>query len=71
VSQIGEFANGVQETSKLGEIGLIWLFRVGVFTFFNCGVVITQDISIVQVPQIGESTNRVRETSKLGGIGVI
>jgi hypothetical protein len=29
--QIGEFSNGVKETSKLGGIGLIWLFRIGVF----------------------------------------
>jgi len=30
--QIGEFANGVWETSKLGGIGLILLFAIGVFT---------------------------------------
>jgi len=30
--QIGEFANGVQETSKLGGIRLIQLFPVGAFT---------------------------------------
>jgi len=29
--QIGEFASGVRETSKLGGIGLIYLFQVGVF----------------------------------------
>jgi hypothetical protein len=32
MSPIGEFANGVGETSKLGGTGLIWLFGVGVFT---------------------------------------
>jgi hypothetical protein len=31
VPQIGEFANGVWQTSKLGGIGLIWLFLIGVF----------------------------------------
>jgi hypothetical protein len=30
--QIEEFANGVREPSKLGGTGLIFLFRVGVFT---------------------------------------
>jgi len=65
--QIGEFASGVCETSKLGGIGFIWLFPIGVFTIFNCGLVTTQDTSIVRVPQIGEFANGVWETSKLGG----
>jgi hypothetical protein len=30
--QVGKSTNGIQETSKLGEIGFIWLFPVGVFT---------------------------------------
>jgi hypothetical protein len=42
--QIGEFANGVRQTSKLGGIGLILLFSIGVFTLFNCALVTTQDI---------------------------
>jgi hypothetical protein len=29
--QIAEFANGVWQTSKLGGIGLIFLFPIGVF----------------------------------------
>jgi hypothetical protein len=32
VPQIEEFANGVWETSKLGGIGFIGLFPIGVFT---------------------------------------
>jgi hypothetical protein len=32
VQEIGEFANGVWETSKLGGIGFIELFPIGVFT---------------------------------------
>jgi hypothetical protein len=32
VAQIREFANGVREISKLGGIGLISFFQVGVFT---------------------------------------
>jgi hypothetical protein len=71
VRQVGEFASGVRETSKLGGIGLIPLFPIGVFTGFNCGLVTTQDISIIWVPQIGEFASGVRETSKLGGIGFI
>jgi hypothetical protein len=71
VRQIGEFANGVRKTSKLGGTELIQLFRVGVFTLFNCELVTTQDISIIWVPQIGKFANGVRETSKLGGIGLI
>jgi hypothetical protein len=71
VPKIGEIANGVWETSKLGGIGFIGLFPIGVFTYFNCGLVTTQDISIIRVPQIEESTNRVQETSKLGGFGFI
>jgi hypothetical protein len=54
--QIGKFASGIWETSKLGGTRFIWLFPVGVFTSFNCGLVTTQDISIVQLPQIREST---------------
>jgi hypothetical protein len=47
------------------------LFEVGVFTSFNCALVIIQDISIILVPQIGESATEVWETSKLGGLGFI
>jgi hypothetical protein len=36
-------------------------------TCFNCELVTTQDISIVEVPQIGKSTNGVRKTLKLSG----
>jgi len=32
VQEIGEFANGVWETSKLGGTELMGLFRIGVFT---------------------------------------
>jgi hypothetical protein len=32
VAQIGKFANGVWEISKLGGIGFIGLFPIGVFT---------------------------------------
>jgi hypothetical protein len=71
VQEIGEFANGVWETSKLGETGLIWLFRIGVFTFFNYGLVKLANIKIEGVPKIGEFANGVRETSKLGGTGLI
>jgi hypothetical protein len=68
VPQIGEFANGVRETSKLGGRGLILLFPIGVFIRFNCAFVTTQDISIIQMPQIGEFASGIRETSKLDGI---
>jgi hypothetical protein len=64
--QIGEFANGVRETSKFGGTGLILLFPIEVFTRFNCAFITTQDISIIPVPQIGEFANGVRETSKFG-----
>ncbi len=47
------------------------MFRVEVLTLFNCELVTTQDISIVEVLQIGESATQVRETSKLGGTGFI
>jgi hypothetical protein len=47
VLKIGEFANGGRETSKLGGIGLLWLFLVGVFTLFNFGLVTTQEILIM------------------------
>jgi hypothetical protein len=47
------------------------MFRIGVFTLFNCGLVKTQDISIVGVAQIGEFASEARETSKLIGIGLI
>jgi hypothetical protein len=66
VPQIGEFANGVWETSKLGETRLIWLFRIGVFTSFNCGLVKPANIKTKGVPQIGEFANGVQESSKLG-----
>jgi hypothetical protein len=39
VQEIGEFASGVRETSKFGGTGLIWLFRIGVFTRLNYGLV--------------------------------
>jgi len=42
--QIGESSNGVWEASKLGGIGFICLFRIGVFTLFNCGLVTTENI---------------------------
>jgi hypothetical protein len=71
VPQIGEFANGVWETSKLGGIGFIGLLPIEVFTSFNCGLVTTQDISIARASQIGKIANGVWETSKLGGIGFI
>jgi hypothetical protein len=71
VQQIGEFANGVWETSKLGAIRLIFLFQIGVFTSFNCGLVTTQNILIIWVQQIGESANGIWETSKLGGTRLI
>jgi hypothetical protein len=66
VEQGNESTNGVRETSKLGGIGLFWLFRIGVFTWFNCELVTTRDISIEGVWEIGESTNGVWETWKLG-----
>jgi hypothetical protein len=37
------------------------------FTRFNCGLVTTQEISVMGVFQIGEFASKVRETSKLGG----
>jgi hypothetical protein len=49
VQELGEFASGVWETSKLGGTGLIWLFRIGAFTRFNCGLVTTQGIYIIKV----------------------
>jgi hypothetical protein len=67
VPQIEKSASGVRETSKLGGTGLILLFRIGVFTLFNCELVTTQHISIGGVPQIGKSASGIRETSKLGG----
>jgi hypothetical protein len=71
VPQIGEFESGVWETSKLGAIELIWLFWVGVFTWFNCALVTILVISIMGVPQIGEFASGVWESSKLGGLGLI
>jgi hypothetical protein len=47
------------------------LLQVAVFTWFYCGLVTTQNISIVGVPQIGKFASGVRETSKLGGIRLI
>jgi hypothetical protein len=70
VPQIGEFANGVWKTSKHGGTRFISLFSIGVFTSFNCGLVTTQDISIVRVPQIEKSTYGIWKTSKLGGTGL-
>ncbi len=67
MQKIRKFASGVRETSKLGGTGLILMFRIGVFTLFNCGLVTTQDIYIVGVQESGEFANGVRETSKLGG----
>jgi len=46
------------------------MFQVGVFTYFNCGLVTTQDISIAILAKIGEFASGVRKTSKLGGIGL-
>jgi len=69
VPEIGESTNEVRETSKLGGTGLIFLFQVGVFTCFNCGLVTTQDISIAILPKIGEFASGVQKTSKLGGTG--
>jgi hypothetical protein len=71
VPQIGEFASGVGETSKLGELGFISMFRVAMFTSFNCGLVKATNISIIEVPQIGEFASGVGETSKLGGAAYI
>jgi hypothetical protein len=71
VPQIGEFANGVRETSKLAGTGLIWLFRIAVFTLFNCGLVTTQDLYIVGVQEIGKFASGVLETSRLGETGLI
>jgi len=71
VPEIGEFASGVRKTSKLGATEFILLFPVGVFTLFNCGLVTTQDISIVAMREIGEIASGVRKTSKLGGIELI
>jgi hypothetical protein len=47
------------------------LFRVAVFTWFNCGLATTQEISITGVFQIGEFASKLWETSKLGGAGFI
>jgi hypothetical protein len=71
VPQIEKFASGVRDTSKLGGTGFIRMFRVGVFTRFNCGLGTTQNISIEEVQEIGEFASGVRETSKLGGIRLI
>jgi hypothetical protein len=71
VPQIGEFDSGIQETSKVGGTRLIWFFQVGVFTLFNCALVTTQDISIVEVPKIRKSPSGAQETSRLGGIRLI
>jgi len=71
VLEIGEFASGVRETSKLGGTRLISMFRVGVFTLFNCGLDTTQNILIALLPEIEEFASGVRETSKLGGTGLI
>jgi len=54
VPQIGEFASGVRETSKLGGTRLISLLPIEVFTLFNCALVTIQDISIIGVPLFGE-----------------
>ncbi len=37
--EIEKIANVVRGSSKLGGIGFIWLFQVGVFTSFKCGLV--------------------------------
>ncbi len=60
--QIGESTNGVRETSKLGGTGLIWLFPVGLFTLFNCGLVTIQDNPMMRMPQIGEIASGIRKT---------
>jgi hypothetical protein len=69
--QIGESTNGIQETLKFNGTSVILLFHLGVFTSFSCGLVTTQDISIIPMPQIGESTNGVQETPKLNGTSFI
>jgi hypothetical protein len=69
--QIGEFANVIHETSMFGVTPFISFLAVGVFTLFNCGLITTQDISIILMPQIGNSPTRIRETSKFGAIGPI
>jgi hypothetical protein len=71
VRQIDESTDEVRETSKLDGTGLIRMFPIGVFAWFNCGLVTTQDISIREVQQIDESIDGVRETSKLGETGLI
>ncbi len=71
VFQIGESATKVRETSKLGGTPLISLFPVEVFTWFNCKLVTTQNISIRGVLQIRESANEIWENLKLGGIWFI
>jgi hypothetical protein len=71
VPQIREFAYGVWETSKFGGTGLISLFRVGVFTLFNCGPIKPTNISIGWMPKIGEFASGVWKTSKLGDTGFI
>jgi hypothetical protein len=65
--QIGKSAHGVRETSKFGGTRLISLFLVGVFTWFNCGLVTTQNFSIMAMPQIWKCAHGVRKTSKLAG----
>ncbi len=71
MSQIGEFVSGDREIWRMVELDLYGFFVVWVFTWFNCELVTTQNISIIQLPQIGKSTNGVQETWKLGGIGFI
>jgi hypothetical protein len=55
---------------KVGGPGLVWFSRVRVFTWFNSGLVTTQNVLITGVPQIKESISGDWETSKLGGIGL-
>jgi hypothetical protein len=71
VPQIRELAKGVRKTSKLRGTGLLWLFRIKVFTGFNCALFKPANIQVEGVPQIGEFTNGDRETSKLGETGLI
>jgi hypothetical protein len=47
------------------------MFSVGLFTLFIYGLVMTQEIPIMEVPKIREFANGVKEISKLGGIGLI
>jgi hypothetical protein len=69
LSKCHKFKNLLTEFEKLQSFVKLNLSRcseLGCFASFNCGLVTTQNISIVRMPQIGESTNGVSETSNLG-----